>query len=79
MVRSAVAALALPHATSNHEYVTVSVGVACARPNESQHPGELIEAADAALYSAKHSGRNTVVAHGFARAADDSGDIAMTG
>ena len=79
MVRSAVAALALPHSTSNHEYVTVSVGVACARPNESQHPGELIEAADAALYSAKHSGRNTVVAHGFARAADDSGDIAMTG
>ena len=79
MVRSAVAAMALPHATSNHRHVTVSVGVACARPNESQHPGELIEAADAALYSAKHSGRNTVVAHGFPRSAGDSDDIAMAG
>jgi diguanylate cyclase (GGDEF)-like protein len=79
MVRSAVTALALPHATSNHEYVTVSVGVACARPNASQHPGELIEAADAALYSAKHSGRNTVVAHGLPRSAGDSDDVAMAG
>ncbi len=79
MVRSAVAAMALPHATSSHQHVTVSVGVACASPNETQHPGELIEAADAALYSAKHSGRNTVVAHGFPRSAGDSDDIAMAG
>jgi len=76
-VRSAVGELALPHATSNHQYVTVSVGVACTKPNDSQRPGDLIEAADAALYSAKHRGRNTVVEHGFLQAKDDNGDIAM--
>lgn len=64
-VREAVRELALPHATSGHQYVTVSVGVACARPNPSLRPVDLIEAADAALYAAKHRGRNAVVAHGF--------------
>jgi diguanylate cyclase (GGDEF)-like protein len=77
MVRSAVGELALPHATSNHEYVTVSVGVACTKPNDSQRPGDLIEAADAALYSAKHRGRNTVVEHGFLQATHDKDGIAM--
>jgi diguanylate cyclase (GGDEF)-like protein len=77
IVRSAVGALALPHATSNHETVTVSVGVACTKPNDSQRPGDLIEAADAALYAAKHRGRNTVVQHGFLRAPEDDGDIAV--
>src|SRR5712671_5591847 len=72
MVRSAVGALALPHTTSNHEIVTVSVGVACTKPNDSQRPGDLIEAADAALYAAKHRGRNTVVEHGFLHATDKS-------
>jgi diguanylate cyclase (GGDEF)-like protein len=77
MVRAAVGALALPHATSNHEYVTVSVGVACTKPNEGQRPGDLIEAADAALYAAKHRGRNTVVEHGFLRTPDGGDDIAI--
>jgi diguanylate cyclase (GGDEF)-like protein len=77
MVRSAVGALALPHTTSNHEIVTVSVGVACTKPNDSQRPGDLIEAADAALYAAKHRGRNTVVEHGFLRAPEDDGNIAV--
>ena len=76
-VRAAVQALDLPHCTSSHEVVTVSVGVASTRPNDTQRPGDLIEAADAALYAAKHRGRNTVVEHGFVRITDVAGGVAM--
>ena len=68
LVRAEVSDLALPHITSPHQRVTVSVGVTCATPNENQQPCDLIEAADAALYAAKHRGRNAVVEHGFIRA-----------
>lgn len=70
MVRAAVQDLAMPHCTSSFLTVTASVGVACTRPNDKQQPGDLIEAADAALYAAKHRGRNTVVEHGFVRLTD---------
>jgi diguanylate cyclase (GGDEF)-like protein len=62
----------MPHSTSSYQIVTVSVGVACTKPNDSQRPGDLIEAADAALYAAKHRGRNAVVEHGFVRMTDDA-------
>jgi diguanylate cyclase (GGDEF)-like protein len=75
MVRVAVQELAMPHCTSHHQTVTVSVGVACAKPNDKQQPGDLIEAADAALYAAKHRGRNAVVEHGIVRLTD--GGIAL--
>ena len=75
MVRAAVQNLAMPHCTSSYEAVTVSVGVACTKPNDAQRPGDLIEAADAALYAAKHRGRNAVVEHGFVRITD--GGIAL--
>ena len=66
-MRAAVQSLAMPHCTSHYQTVTVSVGVACAKPNEKQQPGDLIEAADAALYAAKHRGRNAVIEHGVVR------------
>jgi diguanylate cyclase (GGDEF)-like protein len=75
LVRAAVQELAMPHCTSHHQTVTVSVGVACAKPNDKQQPGDLIEAADAALYAAKHRGRNAVVEHGIVRMTD--GGIAL--
>jgi diguanylate cyclase (GGDEF)-like protein len=76
-VRMAVLALAMPHCTSSHQTVTVSVGVACTRPNGAQRPGDLIEAADAALYAAKRRGRNAVVEHGFVRLTDDGDPMAL--
>jgi len=76
-VRKAIWDQAMPHATSAHKIVTISVGVACTRPNDTQGPGDLVEAADAALYAAKHRGRNAVVEHGFVRATDIDGSMAM--
>ena len=75
MVRTAVQSLAMPHCTSSYQTVTVSVGVACTKPNDGQGPGDLIEAADAALYAAKHRGRNAVIEHGVVRMTD--GGIAL--
>jgi diguanylate cyclase (GGDEF)-like protein len=75
-VRAAVERLAMPHSTSDYRIVTVSVGVASARPNDTQGPADLIEAADAALYAAKHRGRNAVVEHGFVQITDGAISIA---
>jgi diguanylate cyclase (GGDEF)-like protein len=74
MVRAAIQDLGMPHATSVYQSVTVSVGVAVTTPSDAQAPMDLIEAADAALYAAKHRGRNAVVEHGLVRAGDAGAD-----
>src|SRR5436309_430534 len=66
-VRATVQGLGLPHITSSHCTVTVSVGVAATLPSDAQTPGDLIEAADAALYAAKHRVRNYTLGDVLAR------------
>ncbi|MCK1508502.1 diguanylate cyclase [Bradyrhizobium sp. 18] len=77
--RAAVLKLGLPHITSDHMIVTVSIGVAATKPNESLRPGDLIEAADAALYAAKHRGRNNVVEHGITVIDNGAAEMMMAG
>jgi diguanylate cyclase (GGDEF)-like protein len=69
-VRADVQDLAVPHAVSSYRTVTVSVGVAASVPNDVMQPSDLIEAADASLYVAKRSGRNSVAGHGLGENGD---------
>ncbi len=58
---AAVRSLEIPHAGSDFGFATVSMGVAVMLPDAAtQGPAALVEAADAALYAAKHAGRNTI-------------------
>jgi diguanylate cyclase (GGDEF)-like protein/PAS domain S-box-containing protein len=62
-VRQAIEALALPHGTSRAaSVVTLSLGVAAQIPCSDSLPDILLKSADDALYRAKESGRNCVVA-----------------
>lgn len=59
--RKSLAQLRLPHAASERGYVTASVGVATYTPENLHRSAlELIQTADAALYSAKAAGRDRV-------------------
>ena len=59
-IRVAIAALGIPHAHSANGCVTISLGCSSLTPILGSVQGELIALADAALYEAKHAGRNCV-------------------
>ncbi len=60
-LRRRVEALPLEHSSSSAApHVTVSAGVASAKPGAETTAATLVAAADAALYTAKRDGRNRV-------------------
>ncbi|CAB3715667.1 GGDEF domain-containing protein [Achromobacter marplatensis] len=60
-IRRAIAELRVPHQDNDGGMVTVSIGVATAIPKAEDEASALVEAADAAVYQAKKTGRNRVV------------------
>lgn len=62
--RRRIEALALPHALNAGGVVTVSIGLMQAGRHPSATQAEWLKRADAALYEAKHGGRNQVRASG---------------
>lgn len=61
-IRRAVVELAVAHEDNEGGIVTVSIGVSTAIPQGDGGAAALVEAADAAVYEAKESGRNRVAA-----------------
>ncbi len=60
-IRAAIEAAAIPHGASTvAPWITVSIGVVSVVPESVSLPESLFFAADAALYAAKHDGRNCV-------------------
>jgi diguanylate cyclase (GGDEF)-like protein len=61
-LRQRVAELNVPHCMpTNGSRVTLSAGVAAEIPTPRRTPGDLLASADAALYTAKHAGRDRVI------------------
>lgn len=65
-LRGAVEDMLMAHIGAPWGFVSISVGAAAIVPSDELSPQELIESADAALYEAKHRGRNLVVGHSAA-------------
>jgi diguanylate cyclase (GGDEF)-like protein len=62
-LRRSVEDMCVTHADAPLGQVTISVGIAAMEPAAGGEAGQLVEAADAGLYSAKRRGRNAVVVH----------------
>ena len=59
-IRCRVEQLDLPHGSDEGKHVTVSIGAATAIAATDAEPSQLVAIADAALYRAKHMGRNRI-------------------
>jgi diguanylate cyclase (GGDEF)-like protein/PAS domain S-box-containing protein len=59
-IRCRVEALCLPNPGADKQLVTVSIGAATAFASAEHDPAALVATADAALYRAKHMGRNRI-------------------
>ncbi|URI07187.1 GGDEF domain-containing protein [Aquincola tertiaricarbonis] len=57
-LRQAVEAMALPHGATERGVVTISLGLALRSPSVDGRADSFMASADAALYDAKHRGRN---------------------
>jgi diguanylate cyclase (GGDEF)-like protein len=64
-MRAAVYDLGIAHSGSLLGRLTISAGVAYQVPSRGSSPEQIVEAADAALYDAKRSGRNRVAAENY--------------
>lgn len=63
-LRARVESLAIPHEGRPEGRVTISIGVAVARPRHGDADSMLVREADTALYAAKSSGRNRIATAG---------------
>ncbi len=59
-IRTRVEQLQVPARLAGGHQVTVSIGAATALPSMDTSPSDLVATADAALYRAKHMGRNRI-------------------
>jgi diguanylate cyclase (GGDEF)-like protein len=66
-LRRNIQTLAIPHPAAPRAYLTISLGISCAKPSCGHSLDELISQADAALYEAKAAGRDRIEIYAASR------------